>query len=261
MKHEWRKHEKQIYNATTSPARLTIPPQQFLILNGSGDPNAPDFSERVSALYTTAYAVKRLYRAGVPADAPFHDFTVYPLEGLWTQDNDGPLNKSALHYRIMIRQPEAITQEMVTAALAQASRKKPNPHYDAIRFETLTDGDCVQILHIGSYDDEPASFAKLDAYLQEKSLSRTTSWHREIYLSNAQRIPQKSAKPFCASPCAQNDLPHRSNSERFFFTAVLTGELLFRTIALLSVMTPVQTIVKESSFYGKNTRVSETQGY
>ena len=99
MKHEWRKHEKQIYNATTSPTRLTIPPQQFLILNGSGDPNAPDFSERVSALYTTAYAVKRLYRAGVPADAPFHDFTVYPLEGLWTQDNDGPLNKSALHYR------------------------------------------------------------------------------------------------------------------------------------------------------------------
>ena len=77
MKHEWRKHEKQIYNATTSPARLTIPPQQFLILNGSGNPNAPDFSERVSALYTTAYAVKRLYRAGVPADAPFHDFTVY----------------------------------------------------------------------------------------------------------------------------------------------------------------------------------------
>lgn len=194
MKHEWRKHEKQIYNATTSPARLTIPPQQFLILNGSGDPNAPDFSERVSALYTTAYAVKRLYRAGVPADAPFHDFTVYPLEGLWTQDNDGPLNKSALHYRIMIRQPEAITQEMVTAALAQASRKKPNPHYDAIRFETLTDGDCVQILHIGSYDDEPASFAKLDAYLQEKSLSRTTSWHREIYLSNAQRIPPKKCK-------------------------------------------------------------------
>lgn len=58
-----------------------------------------------------------------------------------------------------------------------------------------------------------------------------------------------------------NDLPHRSNSERFFFTAVLTGELLFRTIALLSVMTPVQTIVKESSFYEKNTRVSETQGY
>ena len=193
MKHEWRKHEKQIYNATTSPARLTIPPQQFLILNGSGDPNAPDFSERVSALYTTAYAVKRLYRAGVPADAPFHDFTVYPLEGLWTQDNDGPLNKSALHYRIMIRQPEAITQEMVTAALAQASRKKPNPHYDAILFETLTDGDCVQILHIGSYD-EPASFAKLDAYLQEKSLSRTTSWHREIYLSNAQRIPPKKAQ-------------------------------------------------------------------
>ena len=143
---------------------------------------------------TPAYAVKRLYRAGVPADAPFHDFTVYPLEGLWTQDNDGPLNKSALHYRIMIRQPEAITQEMVTAALAQASRKKPNPHYDAIRFETLTDGDCVQILHIGSYDDEPASFAKLDAYLQEKSLSRTTSWHREIYLSNAQRIPPKKRK-------------------------------------------------------------------
>ena len=252
MTHEWRKHEKQIYNATTSPARLTIPPQQFLILNGSGDPNAPDFSERVSALYTTAYAVKQLYRAGVPADAPFHDFTVYPLEGLWTQDNDGPRNKSALHYRIMIRQPEAITQEMVTAALAQASRKKPNPHYDAIRFETLTDGATTTNQHHSL--SSMLIFRKRVFRAQlpgtAKSISATPSVS-----------PQKSAKPFCASPCAQNDLPHRSNSERFFFTAVLTGGLLFRIIALLSVMTPVQTIVKESSFYGKNTRVSETQGY
>ena len=261
MKHEWRKHEKQIYNATTSPARLTIPPQQFLILNGSGDPNAPDFSERVSALYTTAYAVKRLYRAGVPADAPFHDFTVYPLEGLWTQDNDGPLNKSALHYRIMIRQPEAITQEMVTAALAQASRKSPIP------ITTPSSSKRSPMATVCRFFTSAATTTN-----QHHSLSSMLIFRKRVFRAQlpgtAKSIsatpsvsPQKSAKPFCASPCAQNDLPHRSNSEWFFFTAVLTGELLFRTIALLSVMTPVHTIVKESSFYGKSTRVSKTQGY
>lgn len=183
MKHEWRKHEKALYGATIHPTRLNVPSQQFLLLDGVGDPNGRDFSERVSALYTASYAVKRIYRETA------QDFTVYPLEGLWTGNAS---DKSALRYRVMIRQPDAVTPEMVRAALAQAAQKKPNPHYDAMRFETLTGGDCVQMLHVGSYDDEPRTFAAIDAHLQVHDLVRASDWHREIYLSNPNRtVPEK----------------------------------------------------------------------
>lgn len=185
MKHEWRKHEKALYGATTQPTQLTVPSQQFLLLDGTGDPNGRDFSERVSALYTVSYAVKRIYRETA------QDFTVYPLEGMWTGNAS---DKSALRYRVMIRQPDAVTPEMVRAALAQAAQKKPNPHYDAMRFETLADGDCVQVLHIGSYDTEPHTFATLDTYLQEHHLTRANTWHREIYLSQPGRVAPEKQK-------------------------------------------------------------------
>lgn len=194
MKHEWRKHEKALYGASPAPALLDVPCQQFILIDGEGDPNQPDFSERVAALYTTAYAIKRIFRSIVPADAPFHDFTVYPLEGLWLQNSAGALNKAALRYAIMIRQPDAITPDLFAAARAQATRKKDNPHYDAIRFEKITDGASVQLLHSGSYDDEPHAFAKIEAYLHEKGLVRTKAWHREIYLSNPKRVAPEKRK-------------------------------------------------------------------
>ena len=194
MKHEWRKHEKALYGATIHPTRLNVPSQQFLLLDGVGDPNGRDFSERVSALYAASYAVKRLFRAAVPKGAAFEDFTVYPLEGLWTGGTPTISGKAALRYRIMIRQPDAVSAELVHSALIQAAQKKPWPHYDAIRFESLTDGDCVQVLHIGSYDTEPHTFATLDAYLQEHHLTRANAWHREIYLSQPGRVAPEKQK-------------------------------------------------------------------
>lgn len=192
MKHEWRKHEKALYGATIHPTRLNVPSQQFLLLDGVGDPNGRDFSERVSALYTASYAVKRLFRAAVPKNAAFEDFTVYPLEGLWTGGAPTISGKATLRYRIMIRQPDVASVELVHSALIQAAQKKPNPHYDAMRFETLTGGDCVQMLHVGSYDNEPRTFAAIDAHLQVHDLVRASDWHREIYLSNPNRtVPEK----------------------------------------------------------------------
>lgn len=81
MKYEWKKQEKELYGAKKSPALVTVPAQNYIMINGKGNPNDIDFSNRVSALYSLAYAIKMAYKAA--AQNELHDFAVYPLEGIW----------------------------------------------------------------------------------------------------------------------------------------------------------------------------------
>lgn len=193
MKHEWKKMEKEVYGANHIPSMVDVPTQKFIMIDGLGNPNEEDFSNRVSALYALAYAIKMNYKKGVHTKE-ITDFSVYPLEGIWKQKEDVELIKEKLEYTIMIRQPEVITEEMFEEALAQVKVKKPNPFYENIRFATCPAHTCVEILHIGSYDDEPSSFQKMDAFLQEKGKKRNMKYHREIYLSNANRTAKDKLK-------------------------------------------------------------------
>lgn len=121
MKFEWRKHEKNLYGAKRMPALVDIPRQNFIMMKGSGNPNDTDFSDRVGALYSLAYAIKINYKSAA-AESTFpnevRDFTVYPLEGVWNlktagaESAAGILIKENLEYTIMIRQPDFITAEM-----------------------------------------------------------------------------------------------------------------------------------------------------
>lgn len=191
MKHEWKKQEKNIYGAKKVPALVTIPMQSFIMISGKGNPNDADFSNRVGALYSLAYAIKMGYKAMAATDGAaneIQDFSVYPLEGVWKQSQDEELIKEKLEYTIMIRQPDFITEEMVKDALEKVKKKKPNPLYDEIQFNTMQDGVCVEILHIGSFDEEPASFEKMDQFARENGLQRNRSFHRELYLNNANRV-------------------------------------------------------------------------
>lgn len=204
MKHEWKKHEKVLYGAKDSPALVDIPAQNFIMIKGSGNPNGTDFSNRVSALYSLSYAIKMDYKATALKNIisnEIHDFTVYPLEGIWMKkDNNMQLDttnefiKDNLEYTIMIRQPDFITTEMVRAALERVKVKKPNPLYEEIFFDMIHDGKCVEILHIGSYDNEPVSFALMDKFVKENGLHRISDWHREIYLNNANRAKTDKLK-------------------------------------------------------------------
>lgn len=197
MKHEWKKQEKGLYGAKQIPAMITVPMQSYIMISGKGDPNDEDFSNKVAALYALAYAIKMGYKtsaANAAADKDVHDFSVYPLEGVWKQKQDGGLVKEELEYTIMIRQPDFITENMVGAALEIVKRKKPNPLYDEIRFDTMQDGKCIEILHIGSFDDEPASFGKMTQFAEKNSLKRNESCHREIYLNNAKRVEKSKLK-------------------------------------------------------------------
>ena len=204
MKHEWKKHEKVLYGAKDSPVLVDIPAQNFIMIKGSGNPNDTDFSNRVSALYSLAYAIKMGYKATALKNIisnEIHDFTVYPLEGIWMKKDDNmqldttnELIKDNLEYTIMIRQPDFITMEMVRAALERVKVKKPNPLYEEIFFDMIHDGKCVEILHIGSYDNEPVSFALMDKFVKENGLHRISDWHREIYLNNANRAKTDKLK-------------------------------------------------------------------
>ena len=193
MKYEWKKQEKALYSAGKAPTLKTIPAQSYIMISGRGDPNDADFSNRVSALYSLAYAVKMAYKANA-LQKEISDFAVYPLEGIWSRADGGPFAKEKLEYTIMIRQPDFISEEMVAAALERGKAKKPGPLLKEIRYEAVPGGLCVEILHTGPFDEEPASFAKMDSVIEEHGLKRLENCHREIYLSNANRTPKSRLK-------------------------------------------------------------------
>ena len=193
MKYEWRKEEKSLYGVKASPKVVDVPQQSFIMLDGTGNPNLPGFAEEVSALYALVYAIKMDYKKS-HTNQEIQDFTVYPLEGIWQQKEQGELVKEELIYTIMIAQPSFISKEMVKEALEKVKVKKPNAHYEKIRFETIKEGKCLTMLHLGSFDSEPLSFAKMDAFCKENSLNRRFPFHREIYLNNLNRTSPDKLK-------------------------------------------------------------------
>ena len=185
------KEAKALYQVKPRPSIFQESSQSYIVIDGKGDPNQEDFSERVGALYTLAYAIKMKYKKA-PLDEVYTDFTVFPLEGVWKKEKEGELVKSELSYSIMIGQPDFITRELFEEALNEVKIKKPNPLYEAIRFEMIEEGQSLAMLHVGPFDNEPQTFAKMDAFCQENGLKRCTSYHREIYLNNKNRTdPQK----------------------------------------------------------------------
>lgn len=196
MKYEWKKSEKNLYGAKQTPKLTEVPAQKFIAIKGEGDPNKEDFSNRVSALYSLAYSIKMLFKSVMKDEAhsEITDFVVYPLEGVWEKPDGEKLDKSRLKYKIMIKQPDFITQEIFKRAMENIKKKKSNLLYDEIVFESINDGKSVQILHVGSYDDEPISFDKMDAFLTEYGLKRSTCRHREIYLNNKDRVAENKLK-------------------------------------------------------------------
>ena len=208
MKYEWKKHEKALYLPKAVPAPVTVPEHAFFMIRGEGNPNGESFLEAIGVLYALSYAVKMLPKKG---DAPegYYEYAVFPLEGVW--DTAEPmlpgeaLNKDALRYTLMIRQPDFVTDELAERILAATSRKKPHPLYASASFGHWNDGLCVQMLHVGPYDDEPVSFSMMQAYCAEHGLRRASDSHREIYLSDARKTDParlKTVLRFGVEPCA-----------------------------------------------------------
>lgn len=193
MKYEWRKEAKALYQVKARPTILQIPGQSYIVIDGKGDPNQEDFSERVGALYALAYAIKMKYKKA-PLDQVYTDFTVFPLEGVWKKEKGEELIKSELSYSIMIGQPDFITRKLFEEALNEVKIKKPNPLYEAICFEKIEEGPSLAMLHVGSFDTENETFAEMEHFCQFHKLKRTSEVHREIYLNNPHRTDSSKLK-------------------------------------------------------------------
>ena len=195
VKHEWRKHEKELYCPKQQAVQVAVPSMKFLVLGGVGNPNHAAFADDIEALYSLSYGIKMLPKKGITPEGYF-DYTVYPLETLWKQiEYTEQFDKNNLQYRVMIRQPDFVTSDVLEAAIMNVSKKKSLPRFKDVRRESIEDGDCVQILHVGPYDDEPESFMKVEEFCSANKLQRINDeWHREIYLSDARKVEPAKLK-------------------------------------------------------------------
>lgn len=195
MKHEYRKHEKELYAPKKTPELLDVPKQKYICIQGQGNPNNPAFSERVQVLYSLAYGIRMMPRTGYTPEGYF-EYTVYPLEGLWDLSEKGrkmvTFDKDELVYTLMIRQPDFVTEAVFHRAFEKTQKKKSHPLLEKAYFTEIKDGLSVQMLHVGSYDNEKESFDQMKVFVKEKNLKIKTLVHREIYLSDARRVsPEK----------------------------------------------------------------------
>ncbi len=198
MKRDWKKDEKEVYLPGREPCVITLPSFRYFMLDGKGNPNSPEFGLAVQALYSLSYGVKMSPKAGLAPEG-YEEYSVYPLEGVWdvtdeVKKNFIKLNKNDFAYTIMIRQPDFVSPTFAAAIIARTAEKKPELPIRRARFSDMEEGLCVQMLHIGSYDDEPASFARMEEFCRARGLERVSKTHREIYISDPERTAPDKLK-------------------------------------------------------------------
>lgn len=175
-------------------------------MKGKGDPNEKNgaYQQALGVLYAVAYTLKMSYKTDHRIDG-FVEYVVPPLEGFWWQDNvDGVdyADKSAFHWISVIRLPDFITKTDFEWAVETASKKKKLDCSSA-EFMTIEEGLCVQIMHLGAFDDEPATVALMDAFLEQNGYVNDMSQdrlHHEIYLSDARKVAPEKWKTVIRHP-------------------------------------------------------------
>ncbi len=199
MKHEWRKHERELYLPKRELAIINIPDFKFFTIKGKGNPNGEHFSAYIEVLYALSYAVRMSYKTDrVPVG--YQEYTVYPLEGVWDlseqgrKSNTGEIDKDELIFTLMIRQPDFVTAEFGEEIIESVRVKKKLELLDQVSFESIEEGRCLQMMHIGPYDDEAKSFSKMQTYCDENGIIRKRKQHREIYLNDFRKVTPEKLK-------------------------------------------------------------------
>lgn len=197
MKLDWKKTDKAYYLPPNEPELVTVPAFKFFAVRGAGDPNGPEFQDYMAVLYALAYAVRMSPKSGTAPEG-YLEYSVFPLEGVWDVSEEAKarggadVSKSDYVFDLMIRQPDFVTEDYAAGVLERVRAKKSLPLLEKARFEIIQEDECVQMLHQGPYDDEPASFARMEEFCAARSLERISKIHREIYLSDPRRTaPEK----------------------------------------------------------------------
>ncbi len=188
---------KDEYIATDKPAIVDIGPATYLTLTGRGDPGGDAFKQKIGVLYTVAYTINMKYRfSGRP-------YTVSALEGLWWGDDDkrdlSDQPKDTWNWKLLLRIPEFVTEEELADAVKQSAAQPKNVAAEKIKRETLTEGRCVQILHVGPYDGEHENIALMLAFAKKKGLI-PTGRHHEIYLSDPNQVAPENLRTILRQP-------------------------------------------------------------
>ena len=198
-KYDIKKAHRALYSPSSKDfAVVDVPELRYVAVDGRGDPNSsPAYANAVEALYGVAYTLK------FAGKADGRDFVVGPLEGLWRADDPAVFltrRKDAWEWTMMISRPHWVTDDLVQDAVATVARKKDNPALDDVRPFTLTEGTCVQILHVGSYDDETPTLDRLhNHYLPDNGLTFNGD-HHEIYLGDPRRTAPEKLRTILRQP-------------------------------------------------------------
>lgn len=195
MAFDFKKEYREFYLPKARPELVTVPPANYLAVRGAGDPNEPGgaYQAAVGVLYTLAYTIKMSKLSDHRMDGYF-DFVVPPLEGLWWQEGRAGVDyarKADFRWISLLRLPDFVTRSELDWAKAEAARKK-KADCSGAELLSLDEGLCVQLLHTGPFDDEPASVALMDRFLEENGFEPDFGpgrLHHEIYLSDARKVP------------------------------------------------------------------------
>ena len=206
MAFDFKKEYKEFYMSKSVPEIVTVPKANFIAVRGMGDPNQEGgaYQSAVSILYAVAYTLKMSYKTDYRIEG-FFEYVVPPLEGFWWQEGVDGIDygdKSTFHWISVIRLPEFVTKRDFDWAVEEAARKK-KLDCSLADFLTIEEGLCVQIMHIGPFDNEPSTVALMDQYIAENGYANDmneTRLHHEIYLSDARKAAPEKRKTVIRHP-------------------------------------------------------------
>ena len=206
MAFDFKKEYKEFYLPQKKPQIVMVPAANYIAVRGQGDPNEEGgtYKQAIAVLYAIAYTIK-MSKMGDHRMAGYFDFVVPPLEGFWWQEGAGGVDssrKEAFHWISVIRLPDFVTEEEFHWAVEEAGRKK-KMDCSLAEFLTIEEGLCAQVMHHGTFDEEPATVAVMDAYLKEQGYRNDfsdTRFHHEIYLSDARRVPPEKWRTVIRHP-------------------------------------------------------------
>ena len=206
MAFDYKKEYKEFYLPPKKPVIVTIPKMNYIAIRGKGDPNEEDgeYKRAMSLLYPIAYTLKMSPRSGKETEGYF-EYVVPPLEGLWWQEGiDGfdLKRKNLFNWISLIRLPEFFNESDVDWAKEEVKRKK-DLDTSSLEFFTYKEGLCVQMMHIGSLDDEGESVKLMDEFIKKEGFENDFSplrLHHEIYLSDFRRTAESKLKTVIRHP-------------------------------------------------------------
>ena len=206
MAFDYKKEYKEFYLPPRTPGIVTVPAMNFLAVRGQGDPNEEGgtYKQALELLYAVAYTIK-MSKMGKHKLEGYFDYVVPPLEGLWWQEGVHGVDytrKADFHWISLIRLPGFVTKAVFDRAVREAMEKKQRD-FSRVEFFSWAEGLCVQCMHIGPYDNEPATVAVMEAYARGQGCEANFGpgrFHHEIYLSDARRCQPEKLKTVIRQP-------------------------------------------------------------